>query len=175
MTFDAITEALHERSDKELRDKINNQVDQFFDGIYMYINVLDMTVPPESILHFLTKINPYKFFSLSPKANPTKHTWAPWKPARPFTTHIIDVTNDISFKDLAEMLKNALFEAMKDAARKKEVSIFIYNIERGYIGPAREQAPITQETKYHRVNLLISKQNKKQKRFVWFLRKKWKK
>lgn len=119
MTFDAITEALHERSDKALRDKINNQVDQFFDGIYMYINVLDMTVPPESILHFLTQINPYE---------------------------PILVTNNISFKDLSEMLKNALFEAMKDAARKKEVSIFIYNIERGYIGPAREQAPITQGT-----------------------------
>lgn len=111
MTFDAITEALHERSDKALRDKINNQVDQFFDGIYMYINVLDMTVPPESILHFLTQINPYE---------------------------PILVTNNISFKDLSEMLKNALFEAMKDAARKKEVSMFIYNIERGYIGPARE-------------------------------------
>ena len=120
MTFDAITEALHERADKALRDKINNQVDQFFDGISRHPDVLDMTVPPESILHFLTKINPYE---------------------------PILVTNNISFKDLAEMLKNALFEAMKDAARKKEVSIFIYNIERGYIGPAREQAPIIQEAK----------------------------
>ena len=144
MTFDAITEALHERSDTKVKFDVDWRVNQFFQKC----NILDKVVPPESILHFLTQINPYE---------------------------PILVTNDISFKDLAEMLKNALFEAMKDAARKKEVSIFIYNIERGYIGPAREQAPITQETKYHRVNLLISKQNKKQKRFVWFLRKKWKK